>query len=62
MYAREKAAMAGDWRGRLIAFSQSLCQAVVKVDRCALVASLLASDPAKSDTFGKALIQQIFDI
>ena len=62
MYAREKAAMAGDWRGRLIGFFQSLCQAVTKVDRCALVASLLASDPAKSDTFGKELTAQIFDI
>ncbi|MCY4286579.1 MAG: DUF499 domain-containing protein [Thiotrichales bacterium] len=62
MYAREKVAMAEEWRGRLIGFFQSLCQAVVKVDRCALVASLLASDPAKSDAFGKELTQQIFDI
>ena len=62
MYAREKAAMAESWRARLISFFQYLCQAVAKVDRCALVASLLASDPAKSDTFGKELTQQIFDI
>ena len=62
MYAREKAAMGEDWRSRLIDFFQYLCQAVAKVDRCALVASLLASDPAKSDTFGKALTAQIFDI
>lgn len=62
MYAREKAAMAESWRTRLIDFFQYLCQAVVRVDRCALVASLLASDPAKSDAFGKELTQQIFDI
>ena len=62
MYAREKAAMEGHWRIRLIDFFQYLCQAVAKVDRCALVASLLASDPAKNDTFGKELTQQIFDI
>ena len=62
MYAREKAAMSEDWRARLIAFFQYLCQAVARVDRSALVASLLASDPAKSDAFGKALTAQIFDI
>ena len=62
MYAREKAVMAGDWRGRLIDFFQYLCQAVAKVDRCALIVSLLASDPAKSDTLGKELTAQIFDI
>lgn len=62
MYAREKTAMAEDWRGRLIDFFQYLCQAVVKVDRCALVASLLASDPAKSDAVGKTLTAQIYGI
>ena len=62
MYAREKTAMEESWRARLIAFFQYLCQAVTRVDRCALVASLLASDPAKSDTFGKQLTQQIFEV
>ena len=62
MYAREKVAMAEGWRGRLIDFFQYLCQAAVRVDRCALVASLLASDPAKSDALGKELTAQIFDI
>ena len=62
MYAREKVAMAEVWRGRLIDFFQYLCQAVTKVDRCAMVASLLASDPEKSDPFGKELIAQIFEI
>ncbi|HET6378725.1 MAG TPA: DUF499 domain-containing protein [Methylocella sp.] len=62
MYAREKVAMAEVWRSRLIDFFQYLCQAVAKVDRCAMVASLLASDPEKSDPFGKELIAQIFEI
>lgn len=62
MYAREKVAMAEVWRGRLIDFFQYLCQAVTKVDRCGMVASLLASDPEKSDPFGKELISQIFEI
>src|SRR5262249_54040908 len=62
MYAREKVAMDGVWRGRLIDFFQYLCQAVSKVDRCAMVASLLAADPDKSDAFGKELIAQIFEI
>ena len=62
MYAREKAALGEAWHGRLIDFFQYLCQAATKVDRCALVASLLASDPDKSDQFGKELSAQIFDI
>jgi hypothetical protein len=52
MYAREKVSIAEVWRGRLIDFFQYLCQALTKVDRCAMVASLLASDPEKSDHFG----------
>ena len=62
MYAREKAAIEEVWRTRLIDFFQYLCQAAVRVDRCGLVASLLASDPAKGDQFGRELTQQIFDI
>jgi hypothetical protein len=58
MFAREKVALAEVWRDRLIDFFQYLCQAVTKVDRCAMVVSLLASDPEKSDQFGKALIAQ----
>ncbi len=34
-------------RSRLVDFFQYLTQAVNKVDRCALVASLLASDPRR---------------
>ena len=63
MYAREKAMMdEGLWAGRLIDFFQYLCQAVVKVDRCALIASILASDPEKSDQYGKELMARISEI
>ncbi len=62
MYAREKAAMEESWSARLPNFFQYLCQATTKVDRCALVASLLASDPAAGDTFGKQLTQEISKI
>ena len=62
MYAREKAALGEAWRGASDRLLSYLCQAATKVDRCALVASLLASDPDKSDQFGKELSTQIFDI
>jgi hypothetical protein len=62
MYAREKVAMAEVWRPRLKDFFQYLCQAATKVDRCAVVASLLASDPEKSDPFGKELIVNLRDL
>ena len=55
MFARGKVAVDKAWRGRLLDFFQYLCQAVTKVDRCALVASLLASDLDKSDETGKAI-------
>ena len=62
MFARGKVAVDEAWRGRLIDFFQYLCQAAARVDRCALVASLLASDPAKHDDEGKALSAQIAEI
>ena len=62
MFARGKVAVDPVWRGRLVDFFQYLCQAVTKVDRCALVASLLASDLDKSDDTGKAIGAQIGEI
>ena len=62
MFARGKVAVDEAWRGRLIDFFQYLCQAVTKVDRCALVASLLASDLDNSDDTGKAISAQIGEI
>ena len=50
MYAREKVAADAKWKDRIVNFFQYLTQAATKVDRCCIVASLLASDPVKSDT------------
>ena len=62
MYAREKGATDLTARSRLVDFFQYLTQAVNKVDRCALVASLLASDPRKHDEIGREIAQSISDI
>lgn len=62
MYVREKVAMDPAWRARIINFFQYLTQAATKVDRCCIVASLLASDPNKSDSFGRELQGELYDI
>ncbi len=62
MYAREKVGMDAVWRDRLVNFFQYLTQAATKVDRCAVVASLLATDPRKSDELGKALQDELYAI
>lgn len=62
MYAREKVAQDKESRGRLINFFQYLTGASTKVNRCCIVASLLASDPLKSDDLGSALQGDLYDI
>ena len=62
MYAREKVGQDKEWRGRLANFFQYLTQAVAKVDRCCLIASLLATDPTKSDTLGRQIQSELYDI
>lgn len=62
MYVREKVSADRKWRDRMINFFQYLTQAATKVDRCCVVASLLASDPAKSDRFGRQLQGELYDI
>ena len=63
MYAREKAGMAPVWRERLVDFFQYLTQAVVKVDSAAIVASLLATDPAKQQgELGRRLTDDLFSV
>lgn len=62
MYVREKVGQAAAWRDRMINFFQYLTQAATKVDRCCIVASLLASDPAKSDSLGRQLQGDLYDI
>lgn len=62
MYVREKVSADSKWRDRMVNFFQYLTQAATKVDRCCIVASLIASDPAKSDTFGRQLQGELYDI
>ncbi len=62
MYTYEKVSQDEVWLGRLKNFFQYLTQAVVKVDRAALVASLLATDTAKSDALGKKILQEMSEI
>ncbi|MBF0245070.1 MAG: ATP-binding protein, partial [Planctomycetes bacterium] len=62
MYVREKVAMDEKWKDRIVNFFQYLTQAATKVDRCCIVASLLASDPAKGDGFGRQLQGELYDI
>ena len=63
MYAREKAGTDPVWRDRVTDFFQYLTQAVAKVDRAAIVASLLATDPAKQrGDLGRELISALFDV
>ena len=62
MYLRAQVETVPASRGRLVSFFQYLTQAVVKVDRCAMVASLLASDPRKHDAFGNELLRDVSEV
>lgn len=62
MYVRGRVETEPAWRGHMVNFFQYLTQAVVKVDRCAMVASLLASDPRKHDDFGNELLTDISEV
>ena len=63
MYAREKAGLDPVWRDRIRDFFQYLTQAVIKVDRAAVGASLLATDPKKqTDDLGRGLTSDLFDV
>ena len=62
MFAREKVRFDPGWRATLVNFFQYLTQAATKVDRCAIVASLLATDPRMSDTLGKEITHELYAI
>ena len=62
MYLRDMVESDRSWRGRLISFFQHLTNSVVKVDRCAMVASLRASDPRKHDSLGTELLADVSDV
>jgi hypothetical protein len=63
MYAKEKVIQDRDWSDRLVNFFQYLTQAVTKVPRCCIVASLLATDPTTSgDELGRQLLGDFYNI
>ncbi|MCX6538613.1 MAG: DUF499 domain-containing protein [Acidobacteria bacterium] len=62
MFARVAVDVDGGWRERLKNFFQYLTQAATKVDRCCIVASLLATDPDRSDSVGKEITGELYDI
>ncbi|GHT10305.1 hypothetical protein FACS1894170_02190 [Planctomycetales bacterium] len=62
MYAREKVAQDKEYRNKIINFFQYLTQAAAKVNRCCLVASLLATDPRKSDMLGRDIQGELYNI
>ena len=59
MFVRQKVIDAPAWREKMVDFFQYLTQAAVKTPGCAVVVSLLATDPRKSDTQGKELMQEM---
>jgi hypothetical protein len=62
MFARQKVGLDPSWKEKLQDFFQALTQAVTKVNRCAIVASLLATDPRKSDELGKQLTGELYAV
>lgn len=62
MFARQKVGIDAAWRDKLVDFFQLLTQAATKLDRCAVVASLLATDPTKSDALGKEITQALYSV
>ena len=62
MYLRGVVETSPSSRTHMLNFFQYLTQAVVKVDRCAMVASLLASDPKKHDELGGAVLGEVSEV
>ena len=62
MYARQKVSGDKGWLIKLQSFFQALTQAAVKTDRCAVVASLLASDIAANDSLGLEIVTALKEI
>jgi predicted AAA+ superfamily ATPase len=62
MFARQKVAGDRGWLIKLQSFFQALTQAAVKTDRCAVVASLLASDISANDSIGQDIVTALKEI
>jgi hypothetical protein len=62
MYARDKINRNKAYEGYLESFFQALTQAATKINHCAVVASLLATDPKKMDMTGQHIVGNLSDI
>ena len=62
MYARAKVGLDHNWLSKLMNFFQYFTQAATKVERCAVVASLLATDPSKNDELGKEIMHNLAEV
>ena len=62
MFARGAVDVDPGWTERLKNFFQALTQAATKVDHCAVVASLLATDPRMGDEVGRTITADLYDI
>lgn len=62
MYARERVGREPARLNSLVNFFQYLTQAVTKVDRCCIVASLLTSEPTTEDELGRKIKGHLYDI
>jgi hypothetical protein len=62
MWAHTAATLDKGWLRKIESFFQCLTQAAVRVKGCALVASLLASDPTKYDDVGKQVESILYDM
>lgn len=60
-FVRTMADQDPSWIGRMADFLHSLTQAVAKVPRCCLVASLLASETSKMDELGRRISKDLYD-
>lgn len=62
MFARGAVDADPGWTERLKNFFQALTQAATKVDRCAVIASLLATNPELYDERGQQITRDMYDI
>lgn len=62
MFAREKVRLDRGFEDSLVNFFQYLTQAAVKVNRCCITASLLATDPAKLDDTGRRILNRCREV
>jgi uncharacterized protein len=62
MFARLKVGQDPEWQQTLNYFFQCLTQAATKVDSCCVVASLLATDPKRSDERGRQIMAELENI